>query len=125
MDQVQGAWPVVPVSKWSQNGATLEGGAVFSLIIMFRKKMAPHSEVAPFSKTAPGVEVFCQICQKKVENGSTLVKVALFQYHPWHRFGSTHGTILAPLSKIELFLPKIKFCNRSTLVDGAVLAPCS
>ncbi len=31
-----------------ENGATLEGGAVFSLIIMFRKKMAPPSEVALF-----------------------------------------------------------------------------
>ncbi len=32
--------------KWSQNGSSLE--RFFSLIIMFRKKMAPPSEVAPF-----------------------------------------------------------------------------
>ncbi len=31
-----------------ENGATLEGGAVFSLIIMFRKQTAPPCEVAPF-----------------------------------------------------------------------------
>ncbi len=37
-----------------ENGATSEGGAVFFLNMIIKGKTAPPSEVAPFSKTAPG-----------------------------------------------------------------------
>ncbi len=35
-----------------ENGATFEGGAVFFLLITFRKKMAPPSEVAPWCQNS-------------------------------------------------------------------------
>ena len=56
-------------------------------LIMFRKNMAPPSEVAPFSKTAPcrGGAVLLNLPKK--------VKVVLFWLHPWHHFDSTPGTV--------------------------------
>ena len=81
-------------------------GAVFSLIITFRKKMVSLEERKPFSKSAPQGSTF----QKTVGNGTLPLKVAPF-WLPWGAFFSTKkgwkrlpwGTKIVPPCKREPF----------------------
>ena len=103
------SWP-----EWNafQIGASVGGGAVFSLIIIFRKKPALPSKVALFSKSAPQRSQNGSLeepLKKKLENSSFSLKEELF----WLLW----GTVLAPplhcfqpfletdssLSKVALF----------------------
>ena len=59
-----------------ENGATLEVGAIFFLIIMFRKKMAPLSEVTP--------RVWCN-----PDPNRGLYSLTMKRLQGWSRFGST------------------------------------
>ncbi len=84
-------------NKWSQNGSILEPfwktvplwrvEPFFFLNNHVQKKMAPASEVALFSETAPGVELFCQICQKGWK---------------WLHFGKSGTNLAPPLAPIWL-----------------------
>ncbi len=65
-----------------ENGATLEGGSIFFLIMIVKEKTAPPSKVALFSKTAPGWSRF----------GSTFFSVMSLQ-HMTH-YSSDHGEFL-------------------------------
>ncbi len=64
----------------------------FSLIIMFRKEIAPHSKEALFSKTAPQRSRFCKKGRKQllfVQRGTILVPQR-------HRFGSPEAPFCHP-----------------------------
>ncbi len=63
--------------KWSQNGSTLE----------------PFWKTVPLWRMEPGVEPFCQICQKNV--GTKIVAPVELSYVPWN--GSRGRIVLAPL----------------------------
>ncbi len=67
----------------------------FPLIIMFGKKTAPPSEVAPFPKTAPGVDLFLDKNSSTFERGTKIVPGVELSYVLWN--GSRGGAVLAPL----------------------------
>ena len=103
-----------------KNCATLGWGAVFSLIIMFRKEIAPHSKEALFSKTAPQRSRFSKKGRKQllfVQRGTILVPQR-------HRFGSSWGTVLPPKKvenssswkKEEPFLKQLPFSFSGTIL---------
>ena len=107
----------------------------FSLICMFRKNMAPPSEVAPFSKTK-----FCWICQKKGWKRLHFSQSGTVLAPPWHHFGSTPGAVGLPkgtkqlmgwrlhliqmdqLTRVELFWIFFRQ-NSSTFEGGTKIVP--
>ena len=63
--------------------------SVLSMVVMQRVGQFPGKSILALS-----------FAKKKVENGSTLVKVTLY---PWHRFDSNPGGVGLPKSKKTVF----------------------